>query len=216
MTNQPTTFATLKEEERKARQRVIVDAAERIFGKKPFEQVSMREIAQEAGIAVSSIYRYFPDQQSLFAEAFVVGTKEIIARVDERIAEGKITTIQEFALVYLDFLVEHDHYFRMMTHFMLDGQLSGAALDKVNLAARSVLEQFDGLIDEAAPAGQTRMHAHALFAALNGILISFRNYPGRDPADVRRHMEKLASLAASMCELHHRAVVQSVGSQDGE
>ena len=203
MAKQHATFATLKEEERKARQRVIVDAAERIYAKKPFDQVSMREIAQEAGIAVSSIYRYFPDQQSLFAEAFVLGTKEIIARVDQRIASGRISNLPEFALMYIDFLLEYDHYFRMMTHFMLDSQLSGPALNKVNTAARSVLEQFDRLMDTQASPEQTRLHAHTLFAALNGILISFRNYPGRDPADVRRHMENLAKLAATMCAEHH-------------
>lgn len=203
MTKHHNTFAALKEDERKARQRVIVDAAERVYGKKPFEQVSMREIAQEAGIAVSSIYRYFPDQQSLFVEAFVLGTKEIISRVDQRIASGKISNLTEFALVYIDFLLEHDHYFRMMTHFMLDGQLSGTMLEKLNQAARSILEQFDRLIAGEPNTEQTRMHAHALFAALNGILISFRNYPGRSEQDVRRHMENLAKLVASMCASHH-------------
>ena len=202
---QHTTFASLKEEERKARQRVIVDAAERVFGKKPFEQVSMREIAQEAGIAVSSIYRYFPDQQSLFVEAFVLGTQEIIDRVDQRIASGKISNLADFVLIYIDFLIEHDHHFRMMTHFMLDGQLSGPLLEKLNQAARSILEQFDSIIAGEPKPQQTRLHSHALFAALNGILISFRNYPGRDPDDVRRHMEKLARLAAAMCESHLRA-----------
>ncbi|MCB2190773.1 MAG: TetR/AcrR family transcriptional regulator [Deltaproteobacteria bacterium] len=198
------TFATLRKEERKARQGIIVDAAERLFGRKPFEQVSMREIAQEAGIAVSSIYRYFPDQQSLFVEAFVLGTQEIIARVDQRIASGQLSNLSDFSLMYLDFLIEHDHYFRMMTHFMLDGQLSGPLLEKLNQATRSILEQFDRLMAGDSPSERTRQHAHAMFASLNGILISFRNYPGRKPAEVRSHMEKLARLIASMCESHHR------------
>ncbi|MBI9077457.1 MAG: TetR/AcrR family transcriptional regulator [Desulfatibacillum sp.] len=206
MPKQRTTFATLKEDERKARQRVIVDAAERVFGKKPFEQVSMREVAREAGIAVSSIYRYFPDQQSLFVEAFVLGTREIINRVDQRIAAGRISNLSDFVLIYIDFLIEHDHHFRMMTHFMLDGQLSGPLLEKLNEAARSILEQFDKIIAGDSKPEQTRLHSHALFAALNGILISFRNYPGRKPEEVRRHMEKLAGLAAHMCESHLRSV----------
>ena len=205
MPKQNKTFASLKEEERKARQKVIVDAAERVFGRKPFEQVSMRDIAREAGIAVSSIYRYFPDQQSLFVEAFVLGSREIIARVERQIASGKLSSLSDFALMYIDFLLEHDHHFRMMTHFMLGGDLSGELLEKLNQAARSILEQFDRLIAGDSSNEWTRQHAHALFAALNGILISFRNYPGRKQEEVRRHMEKLAGLAASMCESHHRS-----------
>ena len=65
------TFADLKANEKKARQDVIIDAAERVFAVKPFSKVSIRDIAREAGISHASIYRYFPDQQSLFVEAFL-------------------------------------------------------------------------------------------------------------------------------------------------
>lgn len=200
MPDGPSTFTALRKEERRARRRLIVDAAERVYGKKPFEQVSMREIATEAGISVSSIYRYFPDQQSLFAEAFTLGTREIIARAGRLIAEGRIAGLGDFARLYVAFLLENEHYFRMMTHFMLDGQLSGRPLEKLNQAARSVLDQFDRVLPRSGANGGPRLVAHAFFAALNGILISFRKYPGRSPEDVRRHMEALADLLADRFE----------------
>ncbi|HQI24391.1 MAG TPA: helix-turn-helix domain-containing protein, partial [Smithella sp.] len=65
------TFAELKNNEKRARQGVIVEAAQRVFAVKPFNKVSIRDIAREAGISHASIYRYFPDQQSLFVEAFL-------------------------------------------------------------------------------------------------------------------------------------------------
>ena len=200
MSKQPRTFAGLKEEERKARQHIIVDAAERVYGKKPFEEVSMREIAQEAGITVSSIYRYFPNQQSLFVEAFTLGIREIIARTEKQIASDKTYSLHDFARMYVDFMVEHDHYFRMMTHFMLDGRLSGRPLRKLNQTARAILDQIDRIFAQTGISGSTRLYSHAFFAALNGILISFRKYPGRDPEEVRRHMEKLADVMAILLE----------------
>ena len=42
----------------------------------------------------------------------------------------------------------------------------------------------------------TRARAHAFFAALNGVLISFRNYPGRNPEAVQRHMQALGRCIA--------------------
>ena len=71
------TFAELKNNEKKARQDVIIEAAKRVFALKPFNKVSIRDIAREAGISHASIYRYFPDQQSLFVEAFLHGAEEI-------------------------------------------------------------------------------------------------------------------------------------------
>ncbi len=199
------TFAEQRQQERRERKEVILGAAERVYGRKPFEAVSMRDIANEVGISVSSLYRYFPDQQSLFVEAFVAGTRQIIARVDARISKGQISDLTAFGLEFIAFLTENDHYFRMMTHFMLDGRLSGKPLERLNQAARSVLDLFERVLDGCGIAGDKRTIAHTYFAALNGILITFRNYPGRDSTEVRRHMEKIATLMAEALEGHGRS-----------
>ena len=196
----PQTFAGLKEQERKTRKRIIVDAVERIYSRKAFDKVSMREIAAEAGIAVSSIYRYFPDQQSLFVEAFIRGTNEIIRLADDHIRNGKIQNLSDFARIYVDFLIANDHYFCMMTHFMIDGGLSGKPIERLNKAARSVLDQFERVLKNSGINIDARLYSHVLFASLNGILISFRNYPGREPEDVKRHMERLAEMAAGLLQ----------------
>lgn len=145
-----------------------------------------------------SLRKYFPDQQSLFAEAFAIGTQEIISRVDARIAGGQIGSLRDLARLYVDFLLENDHYFRMMTHFMLDGRLEGQPLERLNQAARAILELFERLL--SGTGADAHLSAHAFFAALNGILISFRQYPGRSPEAVRRHMQTLADLLARRFE----------------
>ncbi|WP_054033514.1 TetR/AcrR family transcriptional regulator [Desulfatitalea tepidiphila] len=208
MATAATTFAHQRKKERLERQNVILCAAERVYGRKPFETVSMRDIANEAGIAVSSLYRYFPDQRSLFVAAFVAGTRQIIARVDARISKGKITDLTAFGLEFISFLTENDHYFRMMTHFMLDGRLTGRPLEQLNDAARAVLDLFERVLDHCGAGRHKRALAHACFAALNGVLITFRNYPGRDSAEVRRHMDRIATIMAEALEGYGRLPVE--------
>ena len=202
-----TTFAQQRKLERRERQKIILAAAERVYSRKSFETVSMRDIAKEAGIAVSSLYRYFSDQQSLFVEAFVEGTRKIIARVDARISNGEITDLAAFGLEFISFLTENDHYFRMMTHFMLDGSLSAQPLEKLNQAARSLLDLFERVLDQCGAGANKRILAHAYFAALNGILISFRNYPGRSSAEVRHHMENIAAVMGKALEGYGQRVL---------
>ena len=43
------TLSQMKTREREDRKNMIIDAAERVFSNKPFNKVSMREIAEEAG-----------------------------------------------------------------------------------------------------------------------------------------------------------------------
>ncbi len=194
---QKNTFADLKNDEKKARQDIIIEAAERVFAVKPFSKVSIRDIAREAGISHASIYRYFPDQQSLFVEAFLHGAQEIIQRLKQIIKDKKKGNIQNISEAYITYLIRNDQYFRMMTHFMLDGSLSAEMIDKLNAAERLILDQFDILFREMRVKEPVRPLSHALFAALNGVLITFRNYPGRSREAVHQHMLKMVGIIAT-------------------
>ena len=190
------TFSRLKDEAKLARQEIIIEAAQRVFAVKPFNKVSIRDIASEAGISHASIYRYFPDQQALFVEAFLHGAKEISITLEKIIENAKAPDIIKISDAYVTYLMDNDQYFRMMTHFMLDGSLSEEKIEKLNAAERRIFDQFDRLFQKMNKPEPVRLLSHAFFAALNGVLITFRNYPGRTPAAVRQHMLNIARVIA--------------------
>ncbi|MEJ5301656.1 MAG: TetR/AcrR family transcriptional regulator [Thermodesulforhabdaceae bacterium] len=189
-------FMELREEEREKRKELILDAAERVFGSKSFKDVGMRDIAKELGVSVGALYRYFPDKQSLFVEAFMRGAKELIELTEKAIEEK--SDPKSIARLYVNFLLEKDHYFKMMSHFMLEGNLEGEALDRLNSMEKRLLDVFQKLFESSCSTPLKRIIAHAFFAALNGILITFRNYPGRTPEEVRSHVYRLADLITAM------------------
>lgn len=183
-----TTFADLKSEAILARRELIVEAAERVFAVKPFHRVSIRDIAQEAGISHALIYRYFPDQQSIFVEAFIRGAEEIGGVIERLIDESETPDIAKISDAFLSYCIDNDQYLRMLTHFMLDGDLSPEKVEKINAAERRFFDQFDRLFRKLKKPEPVRPLSHAFFAALNGVLITFRNYPGRTPEEVKQHM----------------------------
>lgn len=189
-----TTFADLKSEAILARRELIVEAAERVFAVKPFHKVSIRDIAQEAGISHALIYRYFPDQQSIFVEAFIRGAEEIGGVIEGLIDESETPDIAMISDAFLSYCIDNDQYLRMLTHFMLDGELSPEKVEKINAAERRFFDQFDRLFRKLKKPEPVRPLSHAFFAALNGVLITFRNYPGRTPEAVRQHMLNVARV----------------------
>lgn len=187
-------FNSLRESEREARRDIIIAAAERVFSGKPFNQVSIRDIAREAGISHALIYRYFPDQQALFVEAFLRGAEKIVGFLKKLVDENTEGNIGKVTEKFLKHMIDNDRYFRMMTHFMLDGTLSDEQIERLNAMERRLLEQLDRLFEKRGAGA--RMQSHAFFSAMNGILISFRNYPGRSKKDVTQHMLKLGRVVA--------------------
>ncbi|HPR04470.1 MAG TPA: TetR/AcrR family transcriptional regulator [Deltaproteobacteria bacterium] len=187
-----------RQHNRAAMRTVIVDAAEKVFSSKPFSKVSMRDIAKEAGISPALIYRHFPDQQHLFVEAFLRGTTHLLDQFAGHIAKNRKPRLEEAADLFIAYLTENEQYFKMMTHFMLEGTVHEGLLDTLNTIERSMLDRFDVLFRKAGAKGNVRLISHCFFAALNGILITFRRHPGRSDEEVDRHMHRIEHIMARM------------------
>ncbi|MDR3569573.1 MAG: helix-turn-helix domain containing protein [Syntrophobacteraceae bacterium] len=84
----------------------MIDAAERVFASKPFDEVSMRDIASEAGISHATIYRYFPDQQTLFVDALVRGVEQLRSLLEEAVAGNRDAPVDTAADAFIGFLSE--------------------------------------------------------------------------------------------------------------
>jgi len=59
----------------------ILRAAEQIFGAHGFAQAEMRAIAQRAGVAVGTLYNYFPNKQTLFARVCAAVAQRLVETV---------------------------------------------------------------------------------------------------------------------------------------
>ncbi len=194
------TFDSLRMKLFDAKREIILEAAERVFAQVPFKKVSMRQIAREAGISHATIYRYFPDQQALFVEAFLRGVEEIIRILKSIIEKGGEHVIQDVAEAFVTFLFDHDQYFKMMSKFMLEGEVAPSLYEKIDAIGRSLIDQFEAALTLRGARGSSRILAHSFFSALNGILITFHDYPGREREEIRRHARRLARLTARVFE----------------
>ena len=193
------TLNELKEKEREVRTKLIMDAAERVFAVMPFDKVSMREIADEAGMATSSIYTYFPHQEALFVETTVRNHNELITVFEKSIRENRATmNIEAVISDFLDFIRVNDGYFRMMTLYVSRGNISPESAEKINSIVRKAIDLFDELFQDIRLDSNRRLLSHYFFTLLNGLLVTYMKIPGRTEEELNRHMKKIASLAADM------------------
>ncbi|HUW63873.1 MAG TPA: TetR/AcrR family transcriptional regulator [Spirochaetia bacterium] len=194
-----TTLKKLRENERDVRKNLIIDAATAMFAQKPFKNVSMRDIAAEAGLSPASIYHYFSDRDELFVEAFLREARRVQQGMERLIGEQGTVNLEQVSAEYLLRLMDDDSFFPMMIHFMLDGDISPQFVEKFNTnAVGYVLDLLEDVFRRNGVQDNVRLLAHAFFACLNGILITFRNNPGRTHQESEKHILRLASLVSAV------------------
>lgn len=191
------TFQKLRKEERETRKNLIIDAAMDLFSQKDFHNIGMRDIAKRAGISAAAIYRYFPSRDDVFVEALVRHMKVVEDLFEKRVKEGR-TSLEELAMGSVDYLLENESVFQMMGHFMISGQIQPKALERYNAMQRNFLDILEKVNNQTDIGMNNRLVTHAIYASVTGVVMSFRNYPGRSPEEIKRHIHRLVHILSSV------------------
>ena len=196
-----TTLHHLRQEQRAARRELILSAARDLFAEKDFRSVTAREIARRAGVSPGTLYLYYKTLDELFLDIFFAGAQEITERLDRELNLEGGCSIARLCHLYVDFLNTNMTFYQMMGHFMLGGNLSSGATDRLDPVMSGLLDRVERIL---APWGgaprERRLKAHALFSSLNGVMISYARYPGRSSEETRRHTLRLAGIIARRFE----------------
>lgn len=192
-------FAELKEKEKQARKQIVIESALALFAKKPFYEVGMREVADEAGISPATIYRYFPSQEELFNEAFIQDISSASKGFERMVAKDEPASIEAFAVKLADHLIENESSFQMMTYLMLKDDLAHPVMGKFESVTKILFDLFatllvrHGLSEEDA-----RIYSQSFIASVTGIIMTFRNSPLKDKKSVREHIVKIIKITSSI------------------
>ncbi|MBU0991497.1 MAG: TetR/AcrR family transcriptional regulator [Proteobacteria bacterium] len=190
-------FMKLKDEEREARRELFIYATLNLLEKMPFDEIGMRDIAAEVGVSAASIYRYFTSREDLFVEAFIKDMSVFQFWLEKKM-KGKPMSIEDFSLAIADHLIESEPTFQMMSFLMIKGKMNPELLQKFNALQRAFIDRIDQVIRETGATSHLRLFSHVFLSSITGLLMSFRNYPGREKEDIKNHIRRLARLLSAI------------------
>ncbi|MEW6240762.1 MAG: TetR/AcrR family transcriptional regulator [Chloroflexota bacterium] len=107
----------LTEAEQAKRRREIFDASVSIFLKKGFQETTMREIAEVAGMGKSSLYDYFKTKDEILVFVFEEELNDLTSRA-QSIALQNVSAdkrLRQIMEMHLDFLVENKSLFMKLS-----------------------------------------------------------------------------------------------------
>ncbi len=102
----------MREQRKEQRRKYVMNIAEKLFFKKGYDEVSMNDIANEAGLNKSIIYRYFKNKESLYFAIVLRGTRIFNKMFKENVKLQKngIKKLEEAGRAYFEFYKNYPDY----------------------------------------------------------------------------------------------------------
>lgn len=172
----------------------ILDAAERVFVSRGFDQATMDEIAREAGFSTGALYNFFQNKDELclqvlrkIAEDFISIFKRDILTLRE-----PLEAIDDLVALRVSHMREHGPFMKMLHESRSSDRLSHEAFHReCGEMIESYLRNLAGLFEKAMTAGVVRkMDPTYAALAFEGILLAFAMHWDRIKAPDQGSIEK--------------------------
>ncbi len=171
---------TLTTSQAARRQRVLVSALE-LAAEGGYDAVQMRDVATSAGVALGTIYRYFPSKDALLAAAMVEWMEDLERRVGQRGPRGSTTAERVFDVLRRA-VATMERQPRLaeavITALTSDDDAAGkASISTTDVMTRVMLQAFPDDVDAATEAAIAKVLGHVWFSCM----VAWKNGVGDMP-----------------------------------
>lgn len=152
----------------------LIQAGVEILSKEGVGGLSLRKVAQRAGVSHNAPYSHFPDKQALIAAISTEGFKKLYDEIDAAVSSypnDPLRQLQEIAWSYVQFAMNNKDTFKIMFSGILEKEKNYPAFVKISHQAfRRVVDvvqacQEIGILRVASP----EMMAVSVWAQVHGI-----------------------------------------------
>ncbi len=167
--------------EKKALQRQrILESAREVFFRDGFMAANLDEVAQKAGVAKGTLYRYFDNKAELYVAMLLQKGEIFAAKLEEAIdpALGSHEQVRRMSRFYLEHWTANREYFQIfwaLENESVIGELPEAVVDQVTALWEQCLRILSGVLERGTRDGEFAPHdswevAHILWTLCNGLI----------------------------------------------
>lgn len=196
----------LTEEEQSRRRHEISTAVVHLFLENGFNETSMREIAEAAGMGKSSLYDYFETKDEILIWYFEdeIGDMALMAR---EIASQPLPAIEKLRLILhkqLEFLLDNKEFYLKLSGEIQ--RLGAESQRRIQVKRHEYQDLLRSLIEQGIQEGafrqvDTLLATRILITALTPVVFTSRP-TGGTPTEM---LDKLSAFSCTVCRLESRA-----------
>lgn len=177
----------LTAEEQERRRKEIFDASVHLFLDKGFNETTMREIAQAAGVGKSTLYDYFKSKDEILVSYFENEIQTITERAQEIVAQdlGVPEKLRKIMQMHLEYLVDNKKLYLKLS--VESQRLSLGSQQQIQIKRHGYQDMIRTLVEEGIQQEDFRP-VNPLFAARSVItllsLVVFTSRPTGTPEEM--------------------------------
>jgi AcrR family transcriptional regulator len=186
----PSTEAGGRQQKKAQSRRRILESAREIFFRDGFMAANLDEVAEKAGVAKGTLYRYFESKADLYVAVLADNGKVFTDKMAQA-AEGEGTVQDQLwaiANFYFDHWTRHQDYFQIfwaIDNQSVIGDLPGPVIDEVTRLWEQSLQILEGVLRRGVAVGELRecdtwAVANIMWTVANSIIQSEGTLARRD------------------------------------
>lgn len=160
-----------KERERQAREEDIINAAEKIFIEKSYNEASMEEIANECEFSRKTLYQYFANKEDLYYAVVIRGFTKLLNYFKEEIKNGNtgFEKLQNLGLAYYKFYKDFPGTLNLMNYigYVKSKKENMYKREEFNKTTNLVAQTIAKIIEEGKADGSIRADIDTMSLALS-------------------------------------------------
>jgi AcrR family transcriptional regulator len=160
----------------------LLERGTELFTKYSYDELSMAQIAREAGISKALLYHYFPSKEEYFKATLAEHAADLVKRTQPDPAKSPLEQIRGSVRAYVDWIDERRKPYVKM-------QQSAGGVPEVrelmaNIRDFTAQRIIDGLVPEDARTPRTRAAVRGWLWFMDGVLLDWIEHADREPAEV--------------------------------
>ena len=185
----PAAYRRLEVDERRAQ---LLEVGTELFSKNSFEELSMAQIAREAGISKALLYHYFPSKEEFFKAALAEAATELAQRTTPDESLPPLDQVRASTHAFVTWIGERGAaYMKLLQSVGAVPELRETMTAIRDFTSTRIL---DGLVPEAERTPAKRAAVRAWLWFMDGVLLDWIEHGDRDADAVTEHL--VGSLTA--------------------
>jgi len=208
-------------EKKKQSRRRIIDSAREVFFRDGFMPTNLDEVAERAGVAKGTLYRYFESKADLYVAVLADNGKVFTDKLSEAVAidDAPSDQLRRMSRFYLEHWVRHRDYFQIfwaIDNQKVIGDLPSEVVEEVSKLWEQSLSILNGVLERAVEQGEiaacdTWEVANILWTVANALIQS-------DATGMRRDLRRrpLEAVYTDAIELLLRGLEVGAGEANAD